>query len=85
LAARLDRTKVRLDRGAVVRSSPTLEAIRRDDPRRAEAIERLWAQIEAYPENLRQMAIYDLIDRGVIGEASVERQVFREISDRQYG
>ena len=66
-------------------SSPTLEAIRRDDPRWAEAIERLWAQGEAYPENLRQMAIYDLIDSGVIGEASAERQIFREILDRQYG
>ena len=66
-------------------SSPTLEAIRRDNPRRAEAIERLWAQVEAYPENLRQMAIYDLIDSGVIGEASAERQIFREILDRQYG
>ena len=66
-------------------SSPTLEAIRRDAPRWAEAIERLWAQVEAYPENLRQMAIYDLIDSGVIGEASAERQIFREILDRQYG
>jgi hypothetical protein len=85
LSAPLDWMSVRLDPGAVMRSSPTLEAIRRDDPKRAKAIERLWEQVEAYPENLRQFAIYDLIDRGVIGEASAERQVFREISDREYG